>query len=123
MKKTILTHCVTVGGGATGGGWATEGGWWAAVAEGTTVLAFSLGLKESVCGAAGTKVVDDEDLPLLLEKLAVCNGSEMWYCCYIKSRHSENSNSSTLKKIWSIFFHDLKKTDLEEYLICRNFLT
>ena len=46
-------------------------------AEGTTVLAFSLGLKESVCGAAGTKVVDDEDLPLLLEKLAVCNGSEM----------------------------------------------
>ena len=100
-KKTILTHCVTVGGG-------TEGGWWAAVAEGTTVLAFSLGLKESVCGAAGTKVVDDEDLPLLLEKLAVCNGSEMWYCCYIKSRHSENSNSSTLKKIWSIFFHDLK---------------
>ena len=100
-----MTHCVTVGGGATGGWTTGGGGCWAAAAEGTTVLAFSLGLKESVC-RAGTKVVD-EDLPLL-EKLAVCNGSEMWYCCYIKSRHSENSNSSTLKKIWSIFFHDLK---------------
>lgn len=107
-----MTHCVTVGGGATGGGWATEGGWWAAVAEGTTVLAFSLGLKESVCGAAGTKVVDDEDLPLLLEKLAVCNGSEMWYCCYIKSRHSEHSNSSTiLKKNFDQFFFMIWKKD------------